>query len=219
MGWHSWTEREHEILREHYKTKSSVEIAEILGRTKGAISSKKCILGLRRYDGIRDDRGKICSRCGVSKPYLQYHRNPNTPDKFASTCKECCRDYQRDYRRKNKEQLRKNKKEYRERNREKVAACKRRYYIQNRERICARVIQWQKDNPEKVRVRERLRSFRCRASGGQVSEKQWKELKAMFGERCASLWQETKVRNGSYSSDFERGVWRYNEFATFVSFL
>jgi len=136
---------------------------------------------------------KICVTCREERPLSEYHRNPNTSDGYYSSCRGCCSKYQKKYRARNRDKLRQSKKEYRERNREKVLARKRKYATEHRKQESARAIQWQKDNPKRVRMRSKLRQFRKRTNGGEVTKEQWLSLCKLFGYKCASCREKKKL--------------------------
>lgn len=39
---------------------------------------------------------KTCTKCGITKPTSEFHKNPHTKDGMAYRCKECVKQYQRD---------------------------------------------------------------------------------------------------------------------------
>lgn len=136
---------------------------------------------------------KTCNKCKQSKSVNEFHKNPKTKDGYYTDCKECCAIYQREYRKQNREKLGQDKKLYAEQNRDVVLAKKRAYAAANRENESARAIQWQKDNPDKVIVRSKLRRFRQRANGGEVTETQWQQLKEMFDNKCARCGKKCRL--------------------------
>lgn len=150
--------------------------------------TSRCSLRQRR----QTDKGRFvmftkkCNTCGKEKQISEYHRNPKTRDGYYTSCKDCCAEYQREYRRKNKDKIRIDKKRYREENREKVLARKRKYAAENRERESARAIQWQKDNRDKVIIRSKLRRIRERSNGGELDAIEWQQIKKSFDFRCAA---------------------------------
>lgn len=45
---------------------------------------------------------KTCSKCHESKPVTEFHRNSSTKDGLQYQCKACAREYQREYKEKNR---------------------------------------------------------------------------------------------------------------------
>ncbi len=135
---------------------------------------------------------KACVKCTRELPISEFHRNPNTGDEHTGICRDCCAVYQKDYRQKNRDRIRADKKRYCEQNREKVLTAKRRYAAEHRKQESARAIQWQKDHPDRVRQRSKLRRFRERANGGQVNWQDWIDLCSQFNDLCAGCGSDKR---------------------------
>lgn len=65
------------------------------------------------------------------------------------------KEYQRQYREKNKERLREQQKEYYEKNKERISARNKEYYRNNREKVCQRVKEYREANPELIKKRKK----------------------------------------------------------------
>lgn len=77
----------------------------------------------------------------------------------------------REYRKMNRGRISVVAKAYRDANREKVREGERRRAPRHKEKVLTRAIQWQKDNPDKVRAREaRRRSAKTKAGGRYTAE-------------------------------------------------
>ena len=56
---------------------------------------------------------KICTKCGIEKPFEAFWRSKNRPDGYVSSCAECNNKKVRDYYKKNKEKKREKNRKYR----------------------------------------------------------------------------------------------------------
>ena len=89
---------------------------------------------------------KTCTKCNETKPYSEFSKDRSKKDGYKSNCKDCCkayrakniehlREYDREYYKENKEELRKFRKAYRENRKEAIAAYGRKYLQENKEEI------------------------------------------------------------------------------------
>lgn len=121
---------------------------------------------------------KRCSKCGVTKPFGDFHRRRQSNDGASAICKSCKAEYDR------ARQIRE---------REKLSAQKRSAYMQNPEPAKARAKKWKSLNPERlgeVRAdyRERYRA-ELRLRGDQYRDEH-KEQRAA----AQKLYEDTPRR-------------------------
>lgn len=76
---------------------------------------------------------KTCTKCGDTKPLDDFYRNKGKADGRNPHCKECEREYHRRYREENRDKWREYHRRYREGNREKVQERDRRWREENRD--------------------------------------------------------------------------------------
>lgn len=87
---------------------------------------------------------KKCNRCQETKPFNEFHKNKVFQDGYAHYCKLCRSEYnKKDSRRKEYD------KEYRSNNKDQLKQCKKNYYENNKEDISLRMKQWYQDTKEK----------------------------------------------------------------------
>ena len=101
--------------------------------------------GTKSYwkDGVK--LAKECTKCKEVKSMDEFTRKSDKKDGRCSRCKECekkqqkesqrYKEYQKEYREKNKEKLAQQHKEYAEKNKEKIKEYRKEYRIKNRERL------------------------------------------------------------------------------------
>ena len=70
---------------------------------------------------------KQCSKCGVVKPFADFHKCKCKNDGLQTSCKNCKHEYRK--------KLAETDRKYRKANREKIAERKRKYYKANREKL------------------------------------------------------------------------------------
>lgn len=144
-----------------------------------------------------------CSTCRCTKPRtLQFFHKNHKRGRWNSVCKVCASLYGREYRRKNKADLKRKQTEYRESNRELVLEQKRQSYYRNRETILAKQAQdierrrkYLKENAEAnakhsrdyakrypERVKESLRRWRERNPERDRVDKQRRRARKLAAE-------------------------------------
>ena len=84
---------------------------------------------------------KKCGKCGrwLVANTVNFHRNKKGKYGLASKCKECCAEYNKQYRKDNRDKIAEQKKQY-----------IKRYYEANRDKLLERKKQYRKDNRDKV---------------------------------------------------------------------
>lgn len=84
---------------------------------------------------------KVCSACGVEKPYEEFHRSRHMKDGYRSQCRPCHIRQNAESDKRNPERVLRQQRKYRERNREKVRAATK---------------AWHEANPKKRRMQGRV---------------------------------------------------------------
>ncbi len=131
---------------------------------------------------------RVCKECGETKPLSEF---PNVKGKNGKTyhrrvCKECRREYERDWKNNNADHVQKYRQSYYAANREAILKkvkdwqgehrteklkYQRQWYLENQDRLLAKQRQWYEANPDKVaayreenreRISERMKSWRRR---------------------------------------------------------
>lgn len=125
---------------------------------------------------MRNDK-KICKHCNRELPLNNEHfavfkRNK---DGFSSMCKECKREYDREYRKKNKTKLSKKKSKYYEEHKEERSAYLKKWYKENQEHIK----QYREENKEKIT---------------EYNKKKWAENKEEHKQRVA-IWRKENAEH------------------------
>jgi 5-methylcytosine-specific restriction endonuclease McrA len=156
--------------------------------------------------------GKTCSKCGVWKPYSEFHKAKQNPDGYKGQCKICRLDWHRQNAERekarmlrayyaNREERNAKRSEWAKQNREHVREVERRYWNKNRDKKRAKDVryyqrhkpehmrysrQWKRNNPDKVRIIELRRRARKERCGGTHTLPEWKALCNQYGNKCLS---------------------------------
>jgi len=143
---------------------------------------------------------KICLKCGELKSLEEFYLDKTSKDGKRSACKECIKEYDRQWRIKNPEYYRQwfikhpeyDRQKY-IRNKKKIKIRKHQRYIENREENLARHYRWCTANPEKYkasykksgakkrstlkgRLNSRMSSAICHSLKGFKAGRHWEDL-------------------------------------------
>ena len=91
---------------------------------------------------------KKCNKCKVVKPVNEFYMRKNSKYGRRNECKECRKEYGRQYRQDNKEKIRKTKAEWRKNNKERELAYSKQYHQDNKEKRKEYDKQYYQDNKE-----------------------------------------------------------------------
>lgn len=99
---------------------------------------------------------KICSKCGIEKELSCFSKDRKTKDGFAYRCKECDKEYKKQYNETHKEFIRERGIYFRNRDPELTKKRKRESYLRNREHCLAYGKKYRTENKEKIAARDKL---------------------------------------------------------------
>ena len=103
---------------------------------------------------------KRCSKCGEWKPRSNFAIDKRKPDGLRCSCKECNRDYQRQYHVLHQDQKRENARRWREENPYRRRKHTREYYREHQNQRREYHHLWSANNPDKAREHGRRRRAR-----------------------------------------------------------
>lgn len=139
---------------------------------------------------------KVCTKCGITKPLNEYHKDKSRKEGISYYCKKCrCEqvrnhyrentDRYKEYANKNREDIKEYKRQWHQNNREDQLEQQRRYRQENREALSELVRQWQKKNREKTRASCRNRRALKRNSKGTHTIS---DIRALYEGQNGKCW-------------------------------
>jgi 5-methylcytosine-specific restriction endonuclease McrA len=142
---------------------------------------------------MEDVKIKKCSQCGEDKIASSeyFYRNKGYKDGIRSECKECVREYSKEYRKNNKDEIKEYNKEYRENNKE--------YYKEYKE-----------NNSDKYNEGNKRRREMIKSLPNTLTKEQWKEKLEIFNHSCAYCGKVKKLCEEHFISVFNQGGRTYD---------
>lgn len=145
---------------------------------------------------------KVCSKCGeiLVANSMNFRRQKDGKFGLISRCKRCEKEYYKEYRENNKEEIKEYKKEYYENNKEEINKKNKEYYENNKEEILKKhkeyrennkeyfkeyKKQYKENNPNKVFNDHHKRRQLKEQQGNGITKEQWLEMMKFFDFKCA----------------------------------
>ena len=94
---------------------------------------------------------KICTRCKKTQKLSLFSKDKTRVDGLYKWCCMCVKEYQKEYRKKNKKKIKQKSVKYYQDNKEKISQIQAKQYIAKREEILKRNAEWASRNKEKVK--------------------------------------------------------------------
>lgn len=98
---------------------------------------------------------KVCSKCGLEKELSSFCKNRKSKDGFAYRCKDCDKEYKKQYNETHKEFIRERCAYFRNRDSELIKKRKRESYLRNREHCLAYSKKYRAENKEKKQATDK----------------------------------------------------------------
>ena len=89
---------------------------------------------------------KVCTKCHVEKPFLNFSKKTSNKDGLNFWCKQCQNNYFKNYKSLKSEAISKKKKEWAEKNKEKKSATNKLHYQNNTEQYRENNKKWKQEN-------------------------------------------------------------------------
>ncbi len=151
---------------------------------------------------------KICSKCKEEKSLTEFHKRL---DSHAVSCKECVKEYQKDYRQKNRSLINDKAASYREDNREVLAKRSRDWYESaDKVKVSERMKQYRKDNIEKVNAIQKDWDKRNRDKKRKIGRRSYRNntgtyikntyIRKGMVKQATPVWYDAKGVNEIYKA-------------------
>jgi 5-methylcytosine-specific restriction endonuclease McrA len=142
------------------------------------------------------ERTKVCTKCGVEKPFTSAFFHSNGKGKLRPDCAECSTERLRRYRASDPEAEKARCRAYYQRNPEKKKACSRAWEIAHPEMVAEHTKRYREKYPERVSARHRSYAL-AHPDRMKAHTKKWRENHAEHFAQVLSAWQKAnpeKVR-------------------------
>jgi len=97
---------------------------------------------------------KKCTKCKVDKEITEFFKDKQRKGGLYPSCKECGKEYHKEYNKKNKDKIIEHKKEYYKKNKNKINKSNKEYYEENKDKVAERVKEYYKENKYKIIERQ-----------------------------------------------------------------
>lgn len=150
------------------------------------------------------DKTKICTKCGVEKPWTKEFFYKHTKARLKSRCKKCCNAITAEWAKNNPEKIKQHRKNCKYKpSKDQVAKYAKSYYEKNKDKMKQSTRDWQKNNPEKFKEhckkyrethKEEMREYK------RKNKHRWKSSSDYYRENREKILEKMSER---YSSDAE----------------
>lgn len=137
---------------------------------------------------------KVCSKCNHSKSLSDFHKSKKSKDGLASSCKDCKRKLNADYRNRNKQHIEARKSEYYFANIDIEKEKRAKYYQENKEKIKRKTRRYAKNN--RGEVNSYFRKYHAHRQKNDVQYRLTKSLRSRINHILRD-----KVKTGSAIND------------------
>ena len=120
---------------------------------------------IRNYDSEGNLVSKECCKCHEIKEVSEFFKDKSKKDGIGTTCKECRREYQKEYQKQNTYRIKEQKSEYYKQNIDKIKEQQSEYYKQNADKKK----EYRKQNVDKIK--EYLKEYR-KQNADKIKEQQ-----------------------------------------------
>lgn len=159
---------------------------------------------------------KVCTKCNIKKEYSEFGKSKGGKDGYSSQCKECVKEYNKQYHQSNRDYLNKMSREYYKKNpeylkknKDKIKEYKKQYHIDNSKKIQQKVKQWRIDNEDryqqyKIDNRDKILLKRKQYHiDNKEKEKQWRlENKENISQKGKKYHRENKEKRREYKKQY-----------------
>lgn len=102
--------------------------------------------------------GKVCSKCGVEKDTESFNKHKEMRDGLRPECKDCEKEYKRQYLQKNKHEISIKQRRYRKENKDKIASQTFKSVKEYRKKHPERVKSW--DRAGKIKRKSKIKEYK-----------------------------------------------------------
>lgn len=123
---------------------------------------------------------KVCAKCQVNKPLVDFSKDSRAKDLLQAKCKEC----DKEYRVKNKSEIKKYQDIYYKNNKDKLALSARIYYQKNKNHCRLRHKKWTlKNTARSSKIKAKYRAAKINSAPNWLSENDYKWIEWIYVQR------------------------------------
>lgn len=141
---------------------------------------------------------RTCTKCGGTKPLLEFPRSSKGRDGHRERCRPCHNEDNRAYKERNREKVVASRKDYKQRNKERLAVARKAHYEKTKERVLKQSREWYTANKDRRNAASKkwVEANRARASYN-ARRYQLRRTKAVppwaDEERTAAIYAEARA--------------------------
>jgi hypothetical protein len=136
---------------------------------------------------------KVCSKCGIEKPFEQFSKKSASKDGYRATCKVCEHEYHME----NKERLNQQSRERHNKNRKADNLRNKQYYQDHKEHHAVLAKTYREDHREEIR--EGKRQWKKTPKGKECEKRYYQKNKDIILPKMAEYYLETKEEHNERS--------------------
>lgn len=147
-------------------------------------------------------KNKVCSKCKETKSIECFGNSSSTKDGLHAWCKECVKNHNKNYRAKNREEIKESKKRYREEHKERISEHEREYYQKNKEKIKQKSKNYRKENREYVKEYNKKYHEENKEKLKELMKRYHEENKEKLNKKKKQYREENKEKILEYSKTY-----------------
>mgnify|MGYP006921388197 FL=1 len=155
-----------------------------------------------------DSITKKCSSCKIEKPLSDFTDAPKREAGKHSVCKNCKREYDKEYRNKNKEKIAKYQGEYWNKNKETISERFSVWYKQNFEKVKAISKKWSLKNTDRVKKYQKEWQEQNKEYLSEYRKKYQKENREEINRRHLPLLHKRRARVAGNGGSYTARQWK-----------
>lgn len=145
---------------------------------------------------------KTCVRCGILKEICEFRKDKNNKDGYIGRCKQCMKQYNKEYAENNKERLAKRRKVYNIENKERFQERNKKLRDKNKDRAKKYNKEYQEKNKEKIQERKREYNIKNKEKRRKYQKEYYLKNKEYIKELAKKYYQNNKENIKQYKKRY-----------------
>lgn len=168
---------------------------------------------MKQTEKVKKVLTKICSKCGEEKPATTeyFGKAKRNKDGLRGQCKDCMKEYRKQYYKKNKEEEKESHKQYYKENKEKIKEYKKQYREENKEEIKEYQNQWYQENKEKMKEYNKQYHKENKEKIKEYNKQYHKQYRKENKEKLKELNNQWRKENKEYIKEHKKQYYKENK--------